>query len=890
MNLKSLLALAILIAFYGCQEKEVDPFATVRPEESRFTKITLVEKLNEPMELEVLDNFDVLFIERGGKVRKYVAETGQVEEIGFLDVYAQNEDGLLGLAKDPKFNENQWIYLYYAPAGPDSINRLSRFTLVDGLLQKASEKIMLEVPVFRGCCHSGGSLEFDSKGNLFISLGDDTTPFESDNYNPIDERAGRPGNVDAQKTSGNSNDLRGSILRITPQPDGTYTIPEGNLFPPGTPNTRPEIYVKGNRNPFRIGVDQRNGNLFWGEVGPDASVDSLKRGPKGHDEFNLATKPGFFGWPYFVGNNKPYWKYDFEKQESLYEFDPIAPQNTSPNSTGIEILPPATPALIWYPYNESVEFPMLGTGGRNAMAGPVYYRSDFEKSEVRFPGYFDGKAFFYDWMRNWIFTVKLTEDFQYDTMERFMPSTVFDKPVDMQFAKDGSLYILEYGTFWSAQNDDSGIYRIEFASGNRKPQVKATANQLTGAAPLQVQFSSEGSVDLDEGDVLTYEWDFGNGEKTSEPNPSYTFSNPGVYPVKLILKDKEGAVATTTLEIKVGNEAPSVKIDWKGNRSFYFGPESIAYEVKVSDAEDGAIDSNRVRFSIDYLEGGFDLVQAGHQADEPVSLGENYITQAGCKACHAVANESIGPDYTAVSNKYLNQSNARAYLIDKITNGGGGVWGERIMPGHTHLPPAQVEAMVDFILGIANPKANVRTLPLTGSYAIDRTDLRDGYYLIQASYEDLGANGIPPLKSQEVLTLRHATVRASSANLLKDVAKANGPQFQFVRFTASQAWIKFDQIDLNGIKSIDLALNPGNTKGKIQLRSGSPEGQVVGETKVLTRDDRPKGQEGQFFTISVAITPPTEASDLYLVFVPEGDVSIWNTFNLNTLHFKKKAD
>ncbi len=887
MKSNFILAFAILITFYGCKEKDIDPFATIRPEESRFTKITLVEKLNEPMELEVLDNFDVLFIERGGKLRKYVAARGEIEELGELDVNINGEDGLLGLAKDPNFGQNQWIYLYYAPVGEVEINRLSRFTLVEGLLDKSTEKIMLEVPVFRGCCHSGGSLEFDSKGNLFLSMGDDTTPFESDNYNPIDERSGRPSNVDAQKTSGNSNDLRGSIIRITPQPDGTYTIPEGNLFPPGTPNTRPEIYVKGNRNPFRIGVDQRNGNLFWGEVGPDASVDSLKRGPKGHDEFNLATKPGYFGWPYFVGNNKPYWKYDFEKQESLFEFDPQAPQNTSPNSTGIEILPPATPALIWYPYDESVEFPMLGTGGRNAMAGPVYYREDYNKSEVRFPGYFDGKAFFYDWMRNWIFTVKLTEDFQYDTMERFMPSMVFEKPVDMQFAKDGSLYILEYGTFWSAQNDDSGIYRIEFASGNRKPQVIATADRNTGAVPLQVSFSSEGTQDLDEGDALSYVWDFGTGEKSTEANPKSTFSKPGIYPVSLTVKDKEGAMSTITLEIKAGNQEPSVKIDWKGNRSFYFGPESIAYEVKVSDAEDGAIDSTRISFSIDFLEGGFDLVQTGHQADEPISLGENYITQAGCKACHAIANESIGPDYTAVSQKYLNQADAKSYLIDKITHGGGGVWGERVMPGHTHLPTDQVEAMVDYILGISDPGIHTRKLPLKGNYSLDRTDLPDGYYLIQASYEDLGANGIAPLKSQEVLTLRHATVRASSANLLKDVAKANGPQFQFVRFTAAQAWIKFDQIDLSGVKVIDLALNPGNTKGKIEIRAGSPEGRIVGETSVLTKEDRPKGQDGQFFTVSVPISTGEEMTDLYLVFVPEGDVSIWNTFNLNTLHFKK---
>lgn len=885
MNKKSLVLGLLGLTLWNCAKREEDPFATIRPEESRFTKITLVEKLNEPMELEVLDNLDVLFIERGGKLRKYLAEQSEIEEIGELEVNVQGEDGLLGLAKDPNFIENQWIYLYYAPidVAPD-INRLSRFTLVDGLLDKSTEKIMLEVPVFRGCCHSGGSLEFDSKGNLFLSMGDDTTPFESDNYNPIDERSGRPANVDAQKTSGNSNDLRGSIIRITPQPDGSYTIPEGNLFPVGTPNTRPEIYVKGNRNPFRIGVDQRNGNLFWGEVGPDASVDSLRRGPKGHDEFNLATKPGYFGWPYFVGNNKPYWKYDFEKQESLFEFDPAAPKNTSPNSTGIEILPPATPALIWYPYDESVEFPMLGTGGRNAMAGPVYYRDDYEASEVRFPGYFDGKPIFYDWMRNWIFMVTLTEDFQYDTMERFMPSTVFHKPVDMQFAKDGSLYVLEYGTFWSAQNDDSGIYRIEFAAGNRKPTVQASADKLVGAAPLTVNFSSEGTADLDTDDELTFSWDFGNGEKSSDPNPKLTFDKPGVYTVKLEAKDKAGASAAKSLEIKVGNEAPSVAIDWNGNKSFYFGPESVSYQVNVSDTEDGEIDPSRVNFSIDYLEGGYDLIQIGHQREQ-IHPGESYITQAGCKACHAIEKESVGPNYTAVSQKYLNQPDAKTYLAGRIINGGGGVWGERIMPGHPQLAADQVEKMVDFILSIADPNRGGTKLPLSGRFNVDKTQNREGYYLIQAGYEDQGANGIAPQKSMSQLTLRNSLVLASSANELQGVAKANGAQISFVRFTENGAWIKFEKLDLLGIKSLELALNPGNTKGKIEIRIGSPEGKLIGETKVLSKTDRPSNSEGGYFPVKVNLTSSQGFQDLYFVFVPESEVSIWNTFNVNTIQF-----
>ncbi len=874
------------LMLWSCTKKEVDPFATVRPEESRFTKVTLVEKLNEPMELEVLDNFDVLFIERGGKLRKYVAEHGEIEELGQLDVYVQGEDGLLGLAKDPKFAENQWIYLYYAPVGEVEINRLSRFTLVDGLLDKSTEKILLEVPVFRGCCHSGGSLEFDSKGNLFLSMGDDTTPFESDSYNPIDERAGRPANVDAQKTSGNSNDLRGGIIRITPQPDGTYTIPEGNLFPPGTPNTRPEIYVKGNRNPFRISVDQRNGNLFWGEVGPDATTDSLLRGPKGHDEFNLATKAGFFGWPYFVGNNKPYWKYDFEKKESLFEFDPAAPKNTSPNSTGVQILPPATPALIWYPYDDSEEFPMLGTGGRNAMAGPVYYRDDYEKSDVRFPGYFNGQVLFYDWMRNWIFTVKLTEDYQYDTMERFMPNTVFDKPVDMQFAKDGSLYILEYGTFWTAQNDDSGIYRIEFASGNRKPKAAATADRTTGSAPLTVKFSSNGTTDADPGDKLSFAWNFGNGKSSTEANPTFTFDQPGTYPVTLTVTDSKGDKAETILEIKVGNEPPVVAIDWKGNRSFYFGPEQISYLVTVTDKEDGPIDESKIRFSIDYLQGGFDLIQVGHQ-EEQIHPGENYITQAGCKACHAVEKASVGPTYQAVSEKYKNQADAKSYLIGKITQGGGGVWGERVMPGHPQLDPAQVESMVEFILSLANPDAQTRKIPLAGTFRLDQVTNPEGYYLVQASYRDSGGNGIDPLQTNTSFVLRNSTLKAPNATTLKGAARTNGATEQFVRFTEPGAWIRFDRLDLSGIRKIALRLNPGNTTGKLQIRRDGPEGKLLGETKLLTKEDRPKGQEGGFFVVDVPLNSSEGWQDVYVVFVPEGEVSIWNTFNLNTISFSR---
>ncbi|MEP0714347.1 MAG: PKD domain-containing protein, partial [Algoriphagus sp.] len=587
------------------------------------------------------------------------------------------------------------------------------------------------------------------------------------------------------------------------------------------------------------------------------------------------------------GNNYAYWKYDFATSESLYQFDPKAPKNTSPNNTGMEILPEAQPPLIYYPYAESEEFPMLGQGGRNAMAGQVYYREDYEASDVRFPGYYDEKLFIYDWMRNWIFTVSLTENFEYDTMERFMPETHFEKPMDMQFGKDGSLYVLEYGTFWRANNDDSGLYRIVFSEGNRKPEVKISADQIAGAAPFTVRFSSAGTQDLDAEDQVKLSWEFGEkGSTSTEQNPTHTFEQPGVYKVKLTATDLKGESASSFIEVKVGNEAPEVSIDWGGNRSFYFGEETVNYTVSATDKEDGKIDPAQINFTIDYLESGYDLIEMGHQ-EEILSIGETYLNEAGCKACHGINNKSVGPDYTSVSEKYKDDPNAKSYLINKVRNGGAGVWGDQIMPGHTHLDEKKVGQMMDFILGIANPSA-ISGLPASGRYALDKTEDPEGFYMIQASYQDRGANGIPAIKTTKQLKLRNTRVSAYSADGLEGAARANPEDEHYVQFTESGSWLLFRAIDLSEINNITLSIMPGNTVGKIQVRAGSPDGELLAESDMLTKNSRPaSGPQVGWFEVPFSISATEYFGDLYFVYVTEEPISIWSTFNLSTLHFVK---
>src|SRR5882762_8134491 len=232
------------------------------------TRVVLAEKLDEPIELAELPDERVLFIERHGYVNLYKPSDARVRRIATIPVstkYAdssQAEDGLLGLAADPNFAANGWLYMYYSPAGPDAKNVLGRFTMRGDSLDVSSKIVLLEIPTQRlACCHTGGSIAFDRSGNLYLSTGDNSNPFAS-GYAPIDERAGRMP-WDAQKSSGNTNDLRGKIIRIHPESDGTYTIPAGNLFPPGTAKTRPEIYTMGHRNPYRISVDTHTGFLYW---------------------------------------------------------------------------------------------------------------------------------------------------------------------------------------------------------------------------------------------------------------------------------------------------------------------------------------------------------------------------------------------------------------------------------------------------------------------------------------------------------------------------------------------------------------------------------------------------------------------------------------------------
>lgn len=850
------------------------------PEASRFTRKVLHNDMNEPMELDVMPDGSVLYIERRGAVKLYDAETQSVKQLANFDVCTEGnyEDGMLGLALDPNYRMNNRVFIYYSPnsACTDSVQRLSRFFVTKDTLVMSSEKVIMEVPVQREtCCHSGGSIQFGPDGLLYLSTGDNTSSKESSGYTPIDERPGRAP-FDAQKSSGNTHDLRGKILRIKVHKDGSYSIPEGNLFPEDGSNGRPEVYVMGARNPFRITIDPKTNWLYWGDVGPDAGVSS-EQGTESFDEWNQARTPGNYGWPYFVANNIAYPDFDFETNTPGEFFDPENPINDSPNNYGRRELPPAREAMIWYPYGESQEWPVLGTGSRSAMAGPVYYSDRYRNSEVAFPSYYDGKLFIYEWARSWIKVVSFDRQGRPVKIEPFLPEIPISKPIDMEFGPDGALYYLEYGANYFAKNDEARLVKIEYAEGNRKPMAEVTASTKAGAVPLQVQFSASGSFDYDTEDKLSYQWIFeGEDVQAEGPEVSYTFQKVGTYKPKVIVKDQKGEEAVAEMVIRVGNAPPEVELVFGGNSSFYYDGKDLPYQIKVTDREDGStekggIPAENVFVNFAYLPEGKDLALLGKDAIvSPHIVGRTLIENSDCKSCHDMTKTSIGPSYEQIAERYHRQTGAVDMLADKIIKGGSGNWGHSMMAAHPQHSKEETIKMVNYILSLADDAAgNGSSLPLKGSLPLNQHEGNGeaGTYFLSVQYTDKGAQKMPPLSDREMIMLRHPRLQAEDYSKAMGAARQRprGGDFAFVGDINHNGFISFPDIDLTGIEALSFNLrNRGG--GKIEVHLDAADGPKVAELVVPAG----KGDQG-WQSVRAKLMNTKGRHDLYFVFKNEGE-------------------
>jgi aldose sugar dehydrogenase len=216
--------------------------------------------LREPTDFQFLPDGRILVAEKGGRIR--IVEDGVVSKqpVGRLPVLTQGERGLGGLAVDPDFATNGYIYVAYTTRGVR--DRLARLTVIGDKVAFGSQKILLESKDRSTFFHHGGGLGFGPDGTLYWGVGDN-------------------------RNGANAQDLgtiHGKIIRINP--DGT--VPSDN--PDLGPDALPQIYAYGLRNPFRLTFTP-TGQLLVADVGENS-----------FEELNLVTAGGNYGWPGAEGN------------------------------------------------------------------------------------------------------------------------------------------------------------------------------------------------------------------------------------------------------------------------------------------------------------------------------------------------------------------------------------------------------------------------------------------------------------------------------------------------------------------------------------------------------------------------------------------------------------
>jgi glucose/arabinose dehydrogenase len=436
---------------------------------------------------------DIYLVQRRGVVRKYDFATKAVKQIGLVNTaetatQRNGDNGLMGIALDPAFASNRWMYLWYSPPRVGNGNyrgRLSRFTLgTADTVNPASEKILLDIQLSKTHqYHAGGPMRFDAHGDLWLTIGNNASDLDARSDTGSQYRR-NVNDTDSTRTQewgpSNTASLRGGVVRIHPDNSAKgYSIPAGNFGAfwaehfqgkgnatlaaqyRDTAKVKPEIYVKGTRSNYSIWVHPTKRWLAWGEVNYASN----------NDEYNLVSTPVFAGFPYFHANNV--------KTPGGYPFGPaqdtLAPINNSPLNSGVSQLPPATRAVLWF--GNSVTANTLPTNV--AIGGDVYLYDRNLKSGVKFPPHFHHQWLMLQSVSSspTVYTVGIDSATVKvsGTPQRVdngvLALTVFPanvrRPVQASYGPDGALYFLNYGGGDYAATANSGVLRVTYTGSCR---------------------------------------------------------------------------------------------------------------------------------------------------------------------------------------------------------------------------------------------------------------------------------------------------------------------------------------------------------------------------------------------------------------------------------------
>ncbi|MFL6294870.1 MAG: PQQ-dependent sugar dehydrogenase [Actinomycetes bacterium] len=579
-----------------------------------FADRVVLSGLTQPTNVEFSPDGRVFVAEKSGLIKVFPSLTATTPTV-FADlrgvVNSYWDRGLLGLALDPQFPAQPYMYVLYTydhiigdPAPPPKWNdgcptppgggtdgcvvsaRLSRLTAGGNTMLPGGERVLVEGWCQQFQTHSIGDLAFGPDGALYVSAGDGAAAgpidygqlggtYSGDKANPCGDPPSPAGTAlqppsaqggvlrsqSPRRPTNQPRVLNGTILRV--DPDSGAGLPDNPLAASLDANAK-RIVAYGLRNPFRFTLRPGTREVWVGDVGWSAweEIDRIA------DPTARLTN---FGWPCYEGSGR----------QSSYDAANLSGCESLYTSGGV--------TAPYYAYNHAggvVSGDGCPTSGTASSSGVAFYQSG------AYPSRYNGALFFADYSRKCIWAMLKGTNGLPDPNQRQRLVTAAASPVDLQTGPAGDLF---YTDLLGGK-----IHRIVYTSGNQAPIAVASAAPTSGSAPLTVNFDGSGSSDPDTGDTISYAWDFtsdGHVDSTSA-QASFTYQANGQYLATLQVTDTHGGSSTDAVAITVGNTPPVVTIDTPVPSLTWKVGEAVNFSGHASDGEDGTLPASSLTWSL----------------------------------------------------------------------------------------------------------------------------------------------------------------------------------------------------------------------------------------------------------------------------------------------------
>ena len=575
---------------------------------------------------------DLYVVEKEGVIR--VVRDGAVLPQPFIDLREEvlnaDDRGLLGLAFDPDFETNRYVYLSYvvaedgvetAPDGEnsrvDAFARVTRYTAnaTGTRARLGTRRVLIGETWSQGipACyhsHSVGTVQFGLDGSLLVGTGDAAHFVGIDPGGRYDacfgegpqgqERFPLSEDIGAFRSQ-RLESLAGKVLRVDPETG--LGLPDNPFWTGDGADNASRVWALGFRNPFRfhVGPGEGPGTLHLGDVGFETweEVNVVRRGDNG-------------GWPCFEGP------------------DPVqAYQDATPATNGCDTVPTQSAPRYWWNHADPAESSPAGRVAFAAVGGPVY-------AGTRYPEAYRGRAFYGDYATQWIATSAvdasggLSDDALFSLGAGFVVHIGYDPATQWMTLTDVGTEP-GAGKVWQLRHVDG--------EGNSAPVAQAGASVTQGTAPLEVAFSGSASFDPD-GDAITYLWTFGDDAVASEPDPTHVYTQAGTFTARLTVTDGAGASTSAAVEITVRDGvAPTATIASPPEGTVITEADLESGEALI-DLVGQATDPDQAPETLDYA-WTVALLHNSH-------VHPDVFSASGPAATYAVEPHGTGGDYYAI--------------------------------------------------------------------------------------------------------------------------------------------------------------------------------------------------------------------------------------------------